>query len=235
MWNRKLRKRKIFILGKRSGTSLLHKCLLITGLINWGVWSLHTYESEPQIKFLIHNKYPNITKEMIKPNYKFEIAKSPAADLIMPIINKLYPQTKYIIMERDADEIVESFITGFGESIGKDEAFIYDHFNSLPNIKVILEKEIGYYPDNCRDFLTVWFKFQKDKREEFLVTYNKDLILRIEFNDLINDFENIMKKVCDFVHINYDIYKNLWREMRNIKHMVSKKDFNKNYERKGFL
>ncbi|MFX0180919.1 MAG: hypothetical protein ACFE78_12070 [Candidatus Hodarchaeota archaeon] len=36
-YKRKYRRTKIFLLGNaRAGTSLVHKCLLITGLVNWG-------------------------------------------------------------------------------------------------------------------------------------------------------------------------------------------------------
>ena len=66
-YKRKFRKRKLFLLGNaRAGTSLIHKCLLITGLVNWGPWALDVYESEPKIR-MIWTHYPNVNTNLLKP------------------------------------------------------------------------------------------------------------------------------------------------------------------------
>jgi hypothetical protein len=109
-YKRKFRKKKLFLLGNaRAGTSLVHKCLLITGLVNWGPWALDVYESEPKIR-MIWTHYPSVNTKLLKPKNFFEIAKSPDFDLVVDKLIELYPKSKFIVFERDLEERIKSFI-----------------------------------------------------------------------------------------------------------------------------
>ena len=116
-WERDFRKKPIFILGGRSGTTLIHKCLLITGLVNWGTWSLHTYESEAPIKPLIWGHYPNIKDRQLTAKYPFEIAKCPDFNFVLEQIDRIYPHSIFIVTQRDFDERIDSHINAWKENI----------------------------------------------------------------------------------------------------------------------
>ncbi|KKK73164.1 hypothetical protein LCGC14_2896570, partial [marine sediment metagenome] len=138
-WDRNHRRRKIFILGGRSGTTLIHKCLLITGLTNWGLWSLHTYNSEPSIiKHVIYSRYPFIHDADLKPERPFEIAKCPEFGFVIDSLERLY-QPLFIITERDLEERVQSHIKAWGNHMLE----IWDKY---PNWKGLIIGLIGEYP-----------------------------------------------------------------------------------------
>jgi len=215
-WGRGKRKEKIIILGGRSGTSLVHKCLLITGLINWGLWSLEHYESEAPIKLHIWNNYPNISEEVLKPKYYWEIAKSPDFGFVIDKLINLY-DIKFIILERPLREQVRSHIKAWGDGFMK----IY---NAMPNFQNMLLYEFGFIPDDIETVLTLYMAMRYRLQEEALRDYPKEKILRINYHNLMDEYWWEMAKICKFLDINYDIYQNLFKEMRKIKHMETGTD-----------
>lgn len=217
-WTRKLRKDKIVILGSRAGTSLVHKCLLLTGLINWGTWSLHTHDSEPaSVRMNLWFKYPKIKMEKILPKYFWEICKCPELIFLINEFLEVYPNSKIIKMDRPIEERIQSHLKVWGTGlwdnlVSKSKAF-----------QQIFIDELGFLPEK-EETVCYWNYFKERLEEEFLDKYPKELVLRINFHDLMNDFDKEMKKVADFVNVPFDLYKDLWNEMRNIKHMSTNTD-----------
>jgi hypothetical protein len=223
-WAKGKSKHKIIILGGRSGTSLVHKCLLLTGKINWGLWSLEDYESEPQIKIQIWSQYQKVNVDRLLPKFYWEIAKSPDIPFILKDLMERF-KMKFIVLERDIDEQIQSHIRAWGEGF-------MDIYNVMQNFKDMLESEFGFIPDDIKTVLRLYFLLRYKLQEEALTDYPKELVLRVKFHDLMNDYETEMKRISDFLDINFDIYKGLWKEMRKIKHMDTGSDLNKWLEKK---
>ena len=220
-WIRTLRNYKIVILGVRSGTSLVHKCLLITGLLNWGTWSLEHFECEPPIKQKIWATYPNINKRLLKPKYFWEIAKSPVLGFVLKQLVDIYGDIRFIVMERPIKERVDSHIKTWGDGM------LVNIFNKMPTFQKWIESEFGFIPEDIETFETVFHALREAKREEFLKNYPQEKILRVGFHNLMIDFEGEMKRIAEFIDVDYNTYIKLWREMRKIKHMDTSSDINK--------
>lgn len=221
LWSRGKRKYKTIILGARSGTTLIQKCLLITGMLNWGLWSLDCFEAEPPIKEKIWGSYPNVKERVLKPKYYWELAKTPALGFVLPQILDIYKKVKFIVMERPLEERINSHINTWGDLM------MTKVFNMMPKFQKWIEREFGFIPTDIRTFEEVFQILRETKREEFLKDYPQELILRVKFHDLMNDFEKEMKRICDFLDINYSVYRGLFLEMRKIKHMDTSSDVNK--------
>lgn len=209
-YKRKFRKRKIFLLGNaRAGTSLIHKCLLITGLVNWGPWALDVYESEPKIR-MIWTHYPNVNTILLKSKNVFEIAKSPDFDLVVDKLIELYPKSKFIVFERDLEERIKSFIGGFGN-------VLFENFQHYPNMVKLIKNILGKEPANNEEMVRGWLMLCEVTRESALKSYDSSLIFRIHFQELMDNWEREMKKLCEFIDIDYDFYKPIWQVMRTMK------------------
>jgi len=221
VWSRGKREYKTVILGARSGTTLVQKCLLITGMLNWGYWSIEVYESEPSIKHKIWATYPNVKDRLLTPKYFWELAKSPILGFVLPQLLDIYKKVKFIVMERPLEERVNSHINTWG-----DDMLVYV-FNNMPNFQKWIKSECGFIPTDIRTFENVFQTLRKTKAEEFLKDYPQDKILRVQFHDLMKDFDGEMKRIADFLVIDFEIYIGLWREMRKIKHMDTSSDINK--------
>jgi len=221
LWSRGKRKYKTIILGARSGTTLVQKCLLITGMLNWGLWSIDCYEAEPPIKQKIWGSYPNVKERVLKPKYYWELAKSPVLGFVLPQLLDIYKKVKFIVMERPLEERVNSHINTWGDGM------VTNIFNKMPKFQEWIKNECGFIPTDIRTFENVFQTLRKTKSEVFLKDYPQDKILRVQFHDLMKDFDGEMKKIADFLDINFEVYKGLWREMRKIKHMDTSSDTNK--------
>ncbi len=221
LWSRGKRKYKTVILGARSGTTLVQKCLLITGMNNWGLWSLDCFEAEPPIKHRIWGTYPNVSDRVLKPKYYWELAKTPVLGFVLPQLLDIYKKVKFIVMERPLEERVNSHINTWGDGM------IDKIFNMMPKFQKWIESEFGFIPTDIRTFEELFQTLRETKREEFLKNYPQELILRVQFHDLMNDFEKEMKRICIFLDIDYSIYRGLFLEMRKIKHMDTSSDVNK--------
>lgn len=209
-YKRKYRRKKIFLLGNaRAGTSLVHKCLLITGLVNWGPWALDVYESEPKIR-MIWTHYPKVNPKLLKPKNFFEIAKSPDFDLVVDKLIELYPNSKYIVFERDLEERIKSFIGGFGNAI-------FENFRHYPNMIKLIKNILGEEPDNNEKMVRGWLMLCEQTREHVLKSYDSSLIFRVHFQELMDNWDREMKRLCEFIDIDYGFYKPIWQVMRTIK------------------
>ena len=221
-WEREFRKDKIFILGGRAGTSLVHKCLLVTGLTNWGTWSLHDYSSEPEIfKHNLYNHYPNITEEMIRLEYPFEIAKCPDFGFVIDLLERTYPNSKYIIMKRDITEAVESHIRAWGN-------YVKLTWKEYPNWERQLAMNAGGYPQHIKSLLIGYTKWREREEKKSLDNIPFKRKLFIEFDNLMDDFQLCMMRISRFVDVPYNHYRAIWLEMRKIKLMHTASDV-KNY------
>ena len=215
-WERPFRKKPIFILGGRAGTTLLHKCLLITGLVNWGTWSLHTYESEAPIKPLVWGKYPNIRDKKLIPKYKFEIAKSPEFGFLIDQIERIYHPI-YIIMERDLIERVDSHIRAWDKGV----MAIWEQF---PNWKAQLTNALGVYPTDIKKLLIGYMIWRDELQNESLA---KIPIMRkhyVDFHSLMDDWDYTMSHIADFCDIPTKNYREVWHELRKITLMPTDTD-----------
>lgn len=220
-WDRDYRLKKIFILGGRSGTTLIHKCLLITGLVNWGLWSLHTYESEPFIiKHVIYSRYPRIYEADLRPEYPFEIAKCPEFGFVIDLLEKAYPNCKYIITQRDLMERVDSHIRTWGRHI-------QNTWDGYPNWKRQITGVLGEYPKDIYKLLIGYTKWRDGIEKRSLSKISDKRKLYVDFNNLMGDFLYEMNRIADFVGIPADNYRALWCELREIKLMATASDVKK--------
>jgi len=220
-WTRNLRKDKIVILGSRAGTSLVHKCLLMTGLLNWGMWSLHTHDSEPaSVRMNLWFKYPKIKLDKVFPKYKWEICKCPELIFLIDEFIKEYPNSKIIKLDRDVYERIDSHIKIWEDGLYKNLVSKSKAFQQ------IFIDEFGFVPKGYNT-VVFWNLFKERLEEEFLKHYDKDLILRIDFHDLMDNWDKEMKKIADFINVPFEVYKDLWNELRKIKHMDTSSDIKK--------
>lgn len=221
-YRRTARRQKIFIPGAaRAGTTLVHKCLIVSGLVNWGPWHLHIYDSEAPVRGSLWLSYPNIKTRIVKPKNFFEIAKSPDLSLAMDKLMEVYPNSKYIIFERDIDDRIPSFVGGFGMDL-------YNTLINYPNMMEAFEKELGEYPKDNETFLKGYFLLLQRLREEALKDYDDSLILRVDFYKLMNDWDKEMRRICEFVEdIDYEYYKPVWDVIRRMKMIPTASDVKK--------
>lgn len=217
-WDRRIRNRKIFILGGRAGTTLVHKCLLITGLVNWGTWSLHTYESEAPVKEVIWTMYPDVIDDYLKSIYPFEIAKCPDFGFVIDQLEVLYPKPQYIIMKRNVKDAADSHIKTWGNYV------INIWKERFPNWHELIKNTTGKKVKDDRNIMIENIKWREQIQDISLSKISEERKLYVEFNDLMNDFDGEMKRIADFTNIPYDIYIPLWRELRKIKLMATTSD-----------
>ena len=220
-WDREFRREKIFILGGRAGTTLVHKCLLITVLINWGTWSLHNYSSEPEMfKHNFYNHYPYIYEEMIRPDAPFEIAKCPDFGFIVDILDRTYPYSKFIIMTRNVEDAVDSHIKTWG-------SYIKSAWKNYPNWERQLAENIGGYPQHIKSLLIGYTRWREMLETNALADIPDKRKLYIKFEDLMELFGHSMQKIAKFIDIPYEVYINLWTRLRKIKLMHTASDVTK--------
>lgn len=220
-WDREFRTEKIFILGGRAGTSLVHKCLLITGLTNWGTWSLHHYSSEPELfKHHLYNHYPNISEQMVRPATPFEIAKCPDFGFVVDLLNRTYPNSKFIIMTRNIEDAVNSHINAWGN-------YIKSVWDTYENWKRQLAVNTGGYPQHIKSLLIGYTKWRERLEKESLSKIADKKKLYIEFDSLMDDFDNKMTDIANFVSVPAILYLPLWRKMREIRLMHTASDIKK--------
>lgn len=218
-WDRPFRKKPIFILGGRSGTTLVHKCLLVTGLVNWGTWSLHTFESEAPVKPLVWGKYPNIKERDLKPSYRFEIAKCPEFGFLVDQIEAIY-HPYFIILERDLMERVESHIKAWNKGI----MLIWEQF---PNWKRQIAGRLGKYPKDIYELLIGYTEWRDELQKNSLAKISDRRKLYVDFHKLMDDWDYQMSRICDWLKIPTKNYREVWWALRKIKLMPTASDVNK--------
>ena len=50
-----------------------------------------------------------------------------------------------------------------------------------------------------------------------LKNFDKSLIFRVHFHELMDNWDQEMRKLCEFINIDYDFYKPIWQVMRTMK------------------
>ncbi|MEE9439558.1 MAG: sulfotransferase domain-containing protein [Saprospiraceae bacterium] len=180
---------KIFILGGRSGTTLLTKCIEQTGKFRLWKNPKHLKQPEPkQILPQLYSKYPSVPDNLFPLPSTFDVSKLPEFDLVIPQLIRLYDNPKFIVCERPIEEIIASHLrTGWHKISFKKLQRHRGLWSALGN------------PRNARQLSVRWFNLKVKLRRIALKNYDQSKILRVQFDDLMYDFDNTMTKVAKFI------------------------------------
>lgn len=200
---------KYFILGGRSGTSTMAKLVQLAGM---KLWSTAGVTEPPYIQgAILNNIYrPEAIEKALKINQTWEIAKLPEFSLILPILDRLYPKNKFIVMQRPLQERMESHIR-MGWHIQ-----ISDRLQQNANLRHFIEQVTGEKVNKrminndmlyfmALDILT--YEFLKDKPEKVL------FVLYADFN---NQFEAVMENVAAFLGLDYSENIVTWKKLKQV-------------------
>ena len=200
---------KYFILGGRSGTSTMAKLVQIAGM---KLWSTAGVTEPPYIQgAILNNIYrPKAIEKALKINQTWEIAKLPEFSLILPILDRLYPKNKFIVMQRPLQERMESHIR-MGWHIQ-----ISDRLHQNANLRHFIEQVTGEKVNKrminndmlyfmALDILT--YEFLKDKPEK---------VLFVQYADFNNQFEAVMEKVAAFLGLDYSENIVTWKKLKQV-------------------
>jgi hypothetical protein len=200
---------KYFILGGRSGTSTMAKLVQIAGM---KLWSTAGVTEPPYIQgAILNNIYrPEAIEKALKINQTWEIAKLPEFSLILPILDRLYPKNKFIVMQRPLQERMESHIR-MGWHIQ-----ISDRLQQNANLRHFIEQVTGEKVNKrminndmlyfmALDILT--YEFLKDKPEK---------VLFVRYADFNNQFEAVMENVAAFLGLDYSENIVTWKKLKQV-------------------
>lgn len=229
---------KLFILGGRSGTTLMQKLIMLSyEFDNWhrgkDAQAIRKAKDKRTIMrtptqvpyrnaWTIYENYPNVPKSILNPMKNHNLAKLPEFDLIIDMIIERFKTPKFIILERDLDSIVSSYEKTFGRDIAK---MIFKHEGCREECKKLL----GTYPKkNTPNDKKIWWKWLIKTREEKIKEYEQEHpenVLRINFDVFMKNFRKTMRRVSKFLGIKPTI--KLWCLMREIKSVPTKTDVRK--------
>jgi uncharacterized LabA/DUF88 family protein len=200
---------KYFILGGRSGTSTMAKLVQLAGM---KLWSTAGVTEPPYIQgAILNNIYrPKAIEKALKINQTWEIAKLPEFSLILPILDRLYPKNKFIVMQRPLQERMESHIR-MGWHIQ-----ISDRLQQNANLRHFIEQVTGEKVNKrminndmlyfmALDILT--YEFLKDKPEK---------VLFVRYADFNNQFEAVMENVAAFLGLDYSENIVTWKKLKQV-------------------
>jgi len=200
---------KYFILGGRSGTSTMAKLVQLAGM---KLWSTAGVTEPPYIQgAILNNIYrPKAIEKALKINQTWEIAKLPEFSLILPILDRLYPKNKFIVMQRPLQERMESHIR-MGWHIQ-----ISDRLQQNANLRHFIEQVTGEKVNKrminndmlyfmALDILT--YEFLKDKPEK---------VLFVRYADFNNQFEAVMENVAAFLGLDYSENILPWKKLKQV-------------------
>ncbi len=195
-----MKKNKIFVLGGRSGTCLMIR-LLIKGIGFKNYTNKHNGEPE-DIRQVIRTTYPDIPNNIFNTGQKgWQVSKLPFFDFIIDKIIEIYKNPIFIVMERNIDDIIKSYLGVHWDNL------ILREFNLYPKLKKPIVDYFKREPKNDVDSIYMWERFLIHLREKSFSTYNKKNIFRIDFNDFMNNFDNVMRRLCRFLNIKPNIRK----------------------------
>lgn len=230
-----MRKNKIFILGGRSGTSLMLR--LLTKGVRLKDWNKRGGEPS-YLRSLIRKTYPNVPINCFdKFNNDFQVVKLPHFDFIIDKIIEKYKNPIFIVMNRKIEDMVNSYKnTHFstlrynkeGEITKSNEynviGWASNEMYCSEGITTAMKEFNGLEIENDIDAFRVWLELTKHLREDNLRCYNKNLIFRIEFDEFMNNFEKVMIKLSKFLMIKPRM--NKWLFLRKKKFSPSAKGIN---------
>ncbi len=207
--------KKVFILGWRSGTTLLIRCL--TEKSNLKLWGRSAASREPGIRRDIRIYYPHIPIYKLPESNTFNISKCPDFDLIIDLLIEKYNNPKFTILERDVESCVKSFI---------NSNMHIPTFNQIKKNSNLM-KDLGN-PNNPVDFSYKFCNLMREKRKKFLKNYDKKYILRVDFYEFMGNFDSTMIKICNFVGIKPAL--EVYRKLRKIKLISTRSNITKYIE-----
>lgn len=198
-----MRNNKVFILGGRSGTSLMLRLLVKPyNIRGWSKKNKGTREPK-KTRVKIRKYYPKVPLSIFD-DYEddFQVVKLPHFDLIVDKIIKRYKNPVFIVMDRNTEDIMYSYRNTRFSNKKFSGGFVGWANNEMakgPGIKKAMEEFAGRKIKNDDDGFRIWVDMCKQKREEFLKNYPKELIFRIEFDDFMENFHKVMHRLCEFL------------------------------------
>lgn len=189
-------KDNIFVLGGRSGTTLVMKCMETTNL---RIWRMKDYKRQPEPKQILpklFSSYPRVPDNIFPEPNTFDISKLPEFDFVLPQLIKKYNNPKFIICERPIEDCIASHIRRGWHKLSFERLPQYTRlWNALGN------------PKNPEEFSKNWFHLKIKERNKALEGYDQSKILRINFNNLIHKFNRVMTRIANFIGIEPDFEK----------------------------
>lgn len=209
---------KIFILGGRSGTSTMARLLEASGL---KLWSTVGSTEPPYIQSVIYKNAGTKTgeKKIRKAfgiNDSWNLAKLPEFAFCLPLIEEIYPNSKYVIMTRPIEERVESHLRmgwhfNISERVQESkplQRLIEDVTGEKPNDDPVQNDRLYF---EAIDVLTVEH-FSKNPKNACFVQYE-------HFNA---DFPATMRVVANFLNLSFFQNIETWRALKRIPHQAGR-------------
>jgi hypothetical protein len=179
----------------KSGTKSLKEFLKNTNLNvdNNKQWY---FNLEYQKDIVLNNNY-EVIKEYITKNKKINFFEDSPYNLleIYKYLNNIFPNSKFILTIRNTESWFNSFLKWCHEKKLYNKKFIALKHTKMYGGKIILENKdliIKKYEERIRNI------------KEYFKNTNKLLIIESD-NILVNK----VKLICNFLNLNYDLYKNI--------------------------
>jgi len=214
-----MRNNKIFILGGRSGTSLMLRLLART--LHLRGWKKNNIREPGITRDKIRKTYPNIPMSIFDDYQEnFQIIKLPHFDFIIDLIIKKYNNPIFIVMDRKVSDIISSYK---GTRFSKLE-WAKTEMSLSKGIKSDMIKIADKQLDDDLEAYEVWLRLSRRLREKYLKNYDKNNIFYIDFDEFMSNFEVVMRELSKFLDIRPMMSK--WNRLRRKKWSPSAKGIN---------
>ena len=161
--------------------------------------------------------YKFIKLQLCRQNsYRF-IDKTPPNAFRISFLEKLYPDAKFIYLQREAEANIESLVQAWNAPKRfqfKYRKYLNEKIGSEPNIEGY-EGSVWKFamPNGFEEFWSGYklediCKFQYQKTHEAinisLSQIEQEKYIKINFEDLLSEPDKTMSQICDFISIDYD-------------------------------
>lgn len=198
---------KIVILGGRSGTSTMARLLQST--VDKLLADTGKTEYKPLSNFIIANIGNNeAIKEYLKSLPKWDVLKCPELAFCLPVFNEVFPNCKYIWMQRPLQDRVNSHINlGWHRDIFK-------RIKRNATLRGVVTIASRIDCNNAINADTAYFKALDFLTTGFIKKHKPDII-NVQYEYFNRDFEAAMKKISIKWDINYLDYMDEWKKIKN--------------------
>ena len=236
----------IIIIGAgRSGTSILQKVIgthpkivALTPDLNF-IWrynnqqithdQLEPQNADAKVKIYIWKYFNN----NVKNNEEFVVEKSVCNTIRIPFVYEVFPDAKYIYIERDGIDVIASVKSRWGKIRGR--SYLIKKIKAFPKlgalfygikyainllkIKLFNQPAKGYiwgvkYPQyevdlKNKDVLSVIMKQWQtciEKAEKDLNLLEENQLLKLKYEEMVKHPDKVFKKIGDFLMVKSDLF-----------------------------
>lgn len=202
---------KTFILGSRSGTSTLARLLQAAGM---DLWTTVGATEPPYMQAAIYKNAGTKTgekkiKKAFDINDSWNLAKLPEFSLCLPLINELYPNSRFILLARSLRDRMESTINmGWHYQIS-------ERVEETKSLQKLIEETTGdKVSSDPVTNATLYFMTLDILTTEFLCQHKNTCV--INYDDFNRDFPATMRVIANFLGISFFQNIDTWKKIKAI-------------------